>query len=443
MKTTVRYPKKNPFFIHYFLLSVFSAAFITSCQKDFNVANEVPAASDSRLNFTKTAQVSPAVQTARAGVVVSPHIFGFYEYLPKGYSSDTTQQKYPLLICMHGIGQVGNGTTDLPGLLLYGPAMLINKGTFPATFTVDNKTYSMIIITPQLNDIGMFPEDIDSLIEYCKKNYQVDTNRVYLAGVSIGGACVWHYAGFSPATAAKITAMVPICAWTTPQYNYEVMPQEAKNVAAANIKIWQTHCYEDPTAMFSWSVGQANLVDSALPTPNPLPKLTCFNSNSHDAWTTTYDPKYKEGGMNIYQWMLHYTKNTIAAPIAQKIPVSQVVTLKAFNGLYAHNNGDGYTPLTASSNVFSQWEGFVVNSLSGGKIALQNKGFFVTKINPASVSCTATSISSNETFTWIFNSDASVSLKGANNKYLSCDSSGLISCKAALIGANEKFLINR
>ena len=435
---------KQPQIFVYPLLFLMAAVMLSSCQKSFTLP---PDASSEETSFiakgalAKAALVSAPAQTARGGVVVSEHIHGFYEYLPKGYVNET--KTHPLLICLHGIGQVGNGTTDLPSLLGYGPAMLINNGTFPTSFTVDGQSFGMIIITPQLTDAGLFPLDIDSLIEYCKSHYRVDTNRVYLAGLSIGGASVWHYAGFSAATAAKITAMVPICAWTTPTLNYQVTPQEAQTIAAANIKIWQTHCYNDPTAMYSWSIMQADMVDDALPAPSPLPKITCFNSNSHDAWTNTYDPTYKESGMNIYQWMLHYAKGVTSTPIPQKVPLTQVVTFKGSNNLYLHNDNDG-SPLYLNSTSFTLWEGFVVNPVNGGgvKVALQNQNHYITTLNPNAVGCTASTVTSHEVFIWIYNADGTVSLQSNNGKYLS-NNNGIITCIAAAIGPNEKFLVNR
>ncbi len=433
------FTKRQPPSFVYVIVAMMSIINLTSCQKSYTVASDNTSNDASLRNLFK-AGVSAAVQTPRAGVIVSQHIHGFYEYLPKGYNDNRPR---PLLICMHGIGQVGNGTTDLPSLLSYGPAMLINNGTFPASFTVDGQSFTMIVITPQLTDAGIFPLDIDSMIEYCKSHYRVDTNRIYLAGLSIGGANLWHYAGFSPATASKITAMVPICSWTTPDLGYQVTHDEAQNVAAANIKIWQTHCYDDPTAMFSWSVMQEDMVDSAQPSPNPLPKLTCFNSNSHDAWTQTYDPTYKESGMNIYQWMLHYAKGVNSAAIPQKVPLSQVVTLKGCNNLYVHNNGDG-SPLYVNSSSFSLWEGFVVVSINGGgvKVALQNQNKYVSMVNPNAVACTASAIGAHETFAWIYNSDGTVSFQNNNGKYLS-NINGNVTCLATTIGVTEKFLINR
>src|SRR5437660_514616 len=79
--------------------------------------------------------VNAQVQTPRYGVSIDANSGGFYEYLPKGYSSGT--QTYPLIVFIHGIGETGSGnTSDLPKLLVHGPPMLASKGLFPASVTV-------------------------------------------------------------------------------------------------------------------------------------------------------------------------------------------------------------------------------------------------------------------------------------------------------------------
>ena len=51
------------------------------------------------------------VQTPRYNSVTGA-CGGYFEYLPQGYNSNTWQS-YPLIIFIHGIGEEGNGTSDL------------------------------------------------------------------------------------------------------------------------------------------------------------------------------------------------------------------------------------------------------------------------------------------------------------------------------------------
>src|ERR1700761_8939790 len=89
--------------------------------------------------------LSPAawaqVQTAR-NIATGPNSHGFYEYLPQGYSSSNTT--YPLIVFIHGTGELGNGSTDLPAVLRNGPPKVISQGQFPTSFTVNGHTYSFI-----------------------------------------------------------------------------------------------------------------------------------------------------------------------------------------------------------------------------------------------------------------------------------------------------------
>src|SRR6478672_8942989 len=68
---------------------------------------------------------------------------GYYEYLPQGYSTNTWQS-YPLIVAVHGIGEIGNGTTDLGNLLNCWTAIprLIANGGFPTSFNVGGQNYS-------------------------------------------------------------------------------------------------------------------------------------------------------------------------------------------------------------------------------------------------------------------------------------------------------------
>src|SRR5689334_11505218 len=63
--------------------------------------------------------------TAHPGTVVDQFIHGFWTSLPASYGTGSKQ--YPLLIFLHGIGEIGDGSaTSLPVLLNIGPQKQIN-----------------------------------------------------------------------------------------------------------------------------------------------------------------------------------------------------------------------------------------------------------------------------------------------------------------------------
>src|SRR5215212_1388764 len=75
---------------------------------------------------------------------------GYYEYLPQGYNTNTWQN-YPVIVFVHGVGETGNGTTDLPNILNCWTALprVIANGAFPASFNVAGQNFSFIVISPQ------------------------------------------------------------------------------------------------------------------------------------------------------------------------------------------------------------------------------------------------------------------------------------------------------
>src|ERR1700716_1759524 len=48
------------------------------------------------------------VQTIHPNTPMGTYVPGFYDYLPVGYASST--QTYPLLIFIHGMGEIGDGS---------------------------------------------------------------------------------------------------------------------------------------------------------------------------------------------------------------------------------------------------------------------------------------------------------------------------------------------
>src|SRR6476646_35757 len=139
--------------------------------------------------FTRT---NAQVQTMRPNTPMGTYVGGFFEYLPVGYS--TSSQTYPLLIFIHGMGEIGVGdSASLEPILLHGPPMLIDRGSFPQTFIVDGQTFSFIVLSTQFSHWPT-PDDVNDVITYAKAHYRVDPTRIYLTGLSMGGGSCWDYA---------------------------------------------------------------------------------------------------------------------------------------------------------------------------------------------------------------------------------------------------------
>ncbi|MEO5594471.1 MAG: PHB depolymerase family esterase [Chitinophagaceae bacterium] len=227
---------------------------------------------------------------------INRYIGGYYEALPNHYQ--VTTKKYPLLIFLHGGGQTGDGDKDLPLVLNDGVAKEINERKFPANFTVKGDNFSFIVLSPQFR--GLPPDSmVLSFINYALKNYRVDSSRIYLSGLSMGGVLTTEMAGLYTSLFAAVAPIAGESFGTDRDFN-------AENIAHGNLPLWVFHNSDDPTISSSAAKDFISLVNSYIPLT--IPKLTIFQAAGHDAWSQALDPRYKENNMNLYEWMLQYKR---------------------------------------------------------------------------------------------------------------------------------------
>ena len=247
--------------------------------------------------------------TARANTVVDGNINGFYESLPGSYDANPGK-KYPLLIFLHGIGELGNGGSALSLVLRNGPPMQIYnqvvKGVnanFPDPVVVNGQSFEFIVISPQMRAWGN-QGNINTLIAYCIKNYRVDEQKIYLTGLSMGGGITWEYAGTSVANSEKLAGLVPVAGASYPTA-YKVAP-----MVTAHLPVWATHNHIDPTVTPTYTTTYISLLQQAG--ADPAPQMTIFPDAGHGGWLKTYGgpntPGVVQNGMNVYQWMLQYRR---------------------------------------------------------------------------------------------------------------------------------------
>lgn len=291
------------------------------------------------LLFIGFATVTAQVQTARYNTPINANTKGFYEYVPQGYSSGTGT--YPLIIFLHGKGNLGNGdAATLPRVLWNGLPKLIKEGGFPSSFTVAGSTYKFIVISPQFV-VWPSPADVEAVLNYAINRYRVNVNRVYLTGISMGGGAVWDFAGHNSLNANRIAAAVPICGSSYPE------AERGRVIAAANLPVWATHNTGDEVVPVSNTQSYIGYINTA-PAPVPAARKTIFNALGHNAWTKTYDPAFKEGNRNIYEWMLQYQRSTLTASSNSPVCYDSVLTLSAWNVSGASYKWTGPTGFTST-----------------------------------------------------------------------------------------------
>ena len=309
------------------------------------------------------------VQTPRY-VSTTSNSGGYYEYLPTGYNNSS--QSYPLIVFVHGIGELGSGSAaDLPKLLNCWNALprLIANGQFPATFNVGGQQQGFIVVSPQFK---AWPSaaDLNSVINYAVQTYRVNQNRIYVTGLSMGGGATWDFAAAYPTRAA---AVVPICGATWPDLS------KARAIASAKLPVWATHNESDPTVTSSYTKDWvSNIVNNG-----GNAKKTIFPTSGHDAWTKTYDPTYRENNLNIYEWMLQFQKGGSTptpspapspAPSPSPIPVATInlpgkveaENYSSMSGVQTENTSDAGGGKNVGWIDNGDWMQYSVNVVTAG-----------------------------------------------------------------------------
>jgi predicted esterase len=226
--------------------------------------------------------------TPKPGVQLASGVGGYYEYLPAGYDG---KKKFPLIIFFHGLGQQGNGTSQLPSLVAKGNgliAMLADKSV---------PDQGMIIIGPQY--VGWPTADqslqvLNRIIEL----YPVDTTRIYVTGLSMGGGATWELAALA---GKRIAAIAPICGASSPDQN------RIKALVAASMPIKAFHDQRDPMVPYLNSTGYVNGFNAL--SGKPTATLYTYNEGIHNSWGDAYLPY-----QGIYDFFRTYTRGGIQTP---------------------------------------------------------------------------------------------------------------------------------
>lgn len=225
-------------------------------------------------------------------------VYGHYIYTPSDYNKNSNTT-YPLLVFLHGGGQIGNSETNpdaLKVLLNTGPPKLINKKEWAPK-------YPMIVASPQ--STGRWePKKIHDFISYLIINYNININRIYLTGYSMGGNGCFNYISEYGAD-AYATAIVPIAGGGNPNTGNKFN----------TISVWAFHGDNDTTVSHTKSINMINAINFA--NPKVKAKLTIYPGVAHNSDTRTFDNSgmgtesnnYDAFNMTIYDWMLLYKKD--------------------------------------------------------------------------------------------------------------------------------------
>jgi|TARA_B110000240_G_C13446586_1_gene430603 predicted peptidase len=189
-------------------------------------------------------------------------------YMPDGLSG-----KLPLVLSLHGAGERGRNID------------LVDIHGFPKQAKAGTD-FPFILVAPQcpLDRYWSDSELVDGLIaiqKSCFQKFNVDTERFYVTGLSMGGYGTYALASKIP---HKIAAALPVCGVADLKTIHKMK----------DIPTWIFHGDQDQVILVKNSLDAFGILDQI----NPNVHLTIYEGIGHDSWTETYQ------NPDVLDWML-------------------------------------------------------------------------------------------------------------------------------------------
>lgn len=203
--------------------------------------------------------------------IIQKHELGYALHIP-----ENIKEKKPLLIFLHGSGEKG---TDIEKVKIHGPFKYLKDHKLDA-----------YVLAPQCPENEEWDAEVlYRLILKIQKENNIDSDRIYVTGLSLGGWGTWNLAFAHP---DMFAAIVPISGFVD-------LIQLEQTCKIAKI----------PTRIFHGLMDDVVNIDYAITIYKELKKcnsnveLTIFDDAGHDSWSRVYD------NQEIYDWMFKQIRN--------------------------------------------------------------------------------------------------------------------------------------
>lgn len=194
-------------------------------------------------------------------------------YVPLGYK-DNDSKKWPLILYLHGAGGSGTQPDQIrrEGL----PAHLETQHDFP-----------FIVAAPQC-PLGVFwntrEDELVAILDELTEHRNIDPDRVYLTGYSMGAYGVWQLAAHHR---ERFAAIAPVSGGGDPAYARKL----------GDMPTWIFHGLDDQVIRSS----ESEKIAEAMRAAGAEVELTLYPGMGHDCWKKVYA---NEG---LYRWFLEHT----------------------------------------------------------------------------------------------------------------------------------------
>jgi predicted peptidase len=184
--------------------------------------------------------------------------------------------KLPMILFLHGAGERGQ---DLAKVGRHGPLK----------FIADGGSIDAVVVAPQAPDNEAWSVTrIDQVLQTVVEAYPVDTMRIVVTGLSMGGIGTWDAAVTFP---NRFAAIAPICGVG----NWLAAP------AIRDLPIWAFHGALDPVI----PIERTSKMIAAILECGGSPRFTVDAAAFHDAWSKPYSDK------EFYEWLLSHERRVV------------------------------------------------------------------------------------------------------------------------------------
>lgn len=205
---------------------------------------------------------------------------------------------WPAIVFLHGRGECGDDGVRSTAVGLP-PAAITSPERWPCVIIVPQK--------PGADETWESHEGyVMSALEQACRVHRVDRSRVYLTGLSQGGAGTWAIAARHPSVFA---AIAPVCGFA-----HSAVPRSqgvgfgddalvrsiADRLALADVPIWAFHGERDDVVPPEQTRRLVSAVEAARGGASDRVRATYFPQANHNSW----DPAYRDMGDELARWLL-------------------------------------------------------------------------------------------------------------------------------------------
>lgn len=225
--------------------------------------------------------------------------YDFYLATPETYSRDAANP-VPLVIFLHGRSLCGG---RLERARTYGTIHAIDKG----------RSIDAIVLAPHNNGGAWKPEKIMNTLQWVEENYSVDTNRVSVIGISLGG---YGTLDFVDAYPDKIAAAMELCGGKS-QNTYNGLAQ---------VPLWILHGTADRAVPISASERVVKGIKNTGDDTRLI--FTRLKGLNHGRPARIFYLK------EAYDWLLSHSLKDEGRPVCKDVKIDVLLINNAYQGLH-------------------------------------------------------------------------------------------------------------